>query len=79
MWCLPRSVGPAGLITTTAADVLAFVRMHLAGGLAADGTRVLSEQAVAAMAAHQVDLPDKHTLGDSWAWAGSGWSGTATG
>ncbi|WP_344314765.1 serine hydrolase [Fodinicola feengrottensis] len=70
VWCLPRSVGPAGLITTTAADVLAFVRMHLAGGLAADGTRVLSEQAVAAMAAHQVDLPDKHTLGDSW---GLGW------
>ena len=32
---LPRSLGPAGLINSTAADVLAFARMHLAGGLAA--------------------------------------------
>ena len=31
--------------------------MHLTGGLAADGTRVLSEASVAAMADHQADLP----------------------
>lgn len=70
VWTLPRSAGPAGLITATAADVLAFARMHLAGGSAADGTRVLSQQAASAMTDKQVDLPDVHSLGDSW---GLGW------
>ena len=72
---LPRSVGPAGLIAATAGDVLTFARMHLSGGLAADGTRVLSERGVAEMASWQVDLPDPHTLGDSWGlgWIREGW------
>ncbi|MEV0094454.1 serine hydrolase [Streptomyces sp. NPDC050738] len=70
VWGLPRSAGPAGLITATAADVLAFARMHLAGGATADGTRVLSEAAARAMTEKQVGLPDVHTLGDSW---GLGW------
>ncbi|MGW4064693.1 serine hydrolase [Amycolatopsis sp. NPDC004747] len=64
-WTLPRSAGPAGLITASAADVLAFARMHLAGG-----GEVLSEASAAAMTEWQADLPDKHTLGDSW---GLGW------
>ncbi|EOD63891.1 serine hydrolase [Amycolatopsis vancoresmycina] len=64
-WGLPRSAGPAGLITASAADVLAFARMHLAGGL-----DVLSEASAAAMTEWQADMPDKHTLGDSW---GLGW------
>jgi dipeptidyl aminopeptidase/acylaminoacyl peptidase len=77
VWTLPRSMGPAGLIDSTVADVLAFARMHLTGGLAADGTRVLSESATAAMADKQADLPDKHTLGDSWGigWFRLGWDG----
>jgi CubicO group peptidase (beta-lactamase class C family) len=70
VWGLPRSLGPAGLISSTVADSLAFARLHLTGGLAADGTRLLTEPASAAMAAKQADLPDKHTLGDSW---GLGW------
>ena len=72
-----RSVGPAGLVTSTVADVLAFARMHLAGGLAADGTRVLSEESAAAMTAHEADLPDKYILGDSWGlgWIRFGWDG----
>jgi dipeptidyl aminopeptidase/acylaminoacyl peptidase/CubicO group peptidase (beta-lactamase class C family) len=70
VWGLPRSVGPAGLITATARDVLAFARLHLTGGLAADGSRVLAAEAAAAMAAHAVDLPDPYILGDSW---GLGW------
>ncbi|WP_419999717.1 serine hydrolase [Streptomyces boninensis] len=69
-WGLPRSAGPAGLISATAADVLAFARMHLAGGRAPDGTRVLSADAARAMTEQQVELPDQHTLGDSW---GLGW------
>lgn len=70
VWGLPRSLGPAGLVTSTASDVLAFARMHLAGGVSPDGTRVLSAASAAAMAAHHADLPDKYTLGDSW---GLGW------
>ncbi len=74
-WGLPRSLGPAGLVTSTVADVLAFARLHLAGGVAADGTRVLSEASAAAMTAHEADLPDKYILGDSWGlgWIRFGW------
>jgi CubicO group peptidase (beta-lactamase class C family) len=73
----PRSAGPAGGITSTVGDVLTFARMHLSGGLAADGTRVLSEAGVGAMAARQAELPDRHTLGDSWGlgWERARWSG----
>ncbi|MFD5226072.1 serine hydrolase domain-containing protein [Microbacterium sp. NPDC058342] len=76
-WMLPRPLGPAGLITSTAADVLAFARMHLAGGVAADGTRVLAEALVDDMAAMQADVPEKHSLGDSWGlgWIRFGWNG----
>jgi dipeptidyl aminopeptidase/acylaminoacyl peptidase len=75
VWVLHRAAGPAGLINSTVAEVLAFARMHLSRGLAVDGTRVLSEQSVAAMTEWQVDLPDKHILGDSWGlgWCRFGW------
>jgi CubicO group peptidase (beta-lactamase class C family) len=75
IWGLPRSAGPAGLISSTAADVLAFARAHLTGGLAADGTRVLSAASAAAMAAKHADVPDTHSLGDSWGlgWIRFGW------
>ena len=69
-WMLPRAMGPAGLVNSTTADVLAFARMHLTGGLAADGTRVLSEESVRRMQEHQVDVPDPYSIGDSW---GVGW------
>ena len=51
--------------------------MHLAGGVAPDGTRLLSEESVAAMASYQSDLPDKYVLGDSWGvgWIRFGWDG----
>jgi CubicO group peptidase (beta-lactamase class C family) len=74
-WMLPRSAGPAGLITASAADVLAFAQMHLDGGLAADGARVLSADAAAEMTTAQATLPDPRTLGDSWGlgWIRYGW------
>ena len=77
VWTLPRSMGPAGLICSAAADVLGFARVHLTGGLAPDGTRLLTEASVAAMTALQADLPDKFTLGDSWGlgWTRFGWNG----
>jgi CubicO group peptidase (beta-lactamase class C family) len=68
---LPRSMGPAGLITARAHDVLCFARMHLAGGLTPDGRRVLSAESAEAMTQFQTAVPDPYTLGgDSW---GLGW------
>ncbi|MGH3209660.1 MAG: serine hydrolase [Trebonia sp.] len=75
VWQLPRSLGPAGLISSTPADVLAFARMHLSGGLAGDGTRVLSAESTEAMTRLEAELPDKYSLGDSWGigWIRFGW------
>lgn len=70
VWSLPRSLGPAGLITARAEDVLAFARLHLAGGVGGDGERLLSTQTVADMQDFHTEVPDKHVLGDSW---GLGW------
>ncbi len=67
---MPRALGPAGLITATANDVTLFVRMHLRNGKGPGDTQVLSANSTAAMQEHQVELPDKYTLGDSW---GIGW------
>jgi CubicO group peptidase (beta-lactamase class C family) len=47
---LPRSNGPAGSTPfATTADLLSFARLHLDGGTAAGGTRVLSAASVEAM------------------------------
>jgi CubicO group peptidase (beta-lactamase class C family) len=70
MWILPRSAGPAGLINATVRDLLAFARMHIDGGKAADGTQVLSDSSVRAMQEPQIEVPDRYTLGDQW---GLGW------
>lgn len=77
VWGLPRSLGPAGMISSTAADVVAFARMHLTGGLGQDGGRVLSASAAATMTDKYADLPDKYSLGDSWGlgWIRFGWDG----
>jgi hypothetical protein len=41
IWQLPRSAAPAGASTCARArDLLAFARVHMNGGLAADGTRI---------------------------------------
>ena len=76
-WLLPRSMGPAGLITASVEDVLAFARMHLDGGVAANGSRVLSGASCGAMTAREAELPDTYTLGDSWGlgWVRYGWDG----
>ncbi|MCW2606551.1 MAG: beta-lactamase [Frankiales bacterium] len=69
-WGIFRSCGPAGLLHMTARDQLAFVRLHLSGGVTPDGTRLLSEASVAAMQERQVEVPDPYTLGSHW---GLGW------
>lgn len=68
---IPRSIGPAGIITSTVRDLLRFAGMHLAGGLALDGTRVLSEHSVRAMRSVQVRLPDDRHFPSAW---GLGWA-----
>ena len=70
VWLLPRSLGPAGLVDSSARDVVRFARMHLRGGMSEDGTRMLEESTATAMAARHAELPDPYVLGDSW---GLGW------
>jgi CubicO group peptidase (beta-lactamase class C family) len=70
-WEMSRAAGPAGsTINTTMDDLLAFAQMHLRGGVAADGTRVLSEESVRAMQQPLVACPEPELLGDHW---GLGW------
>ncbi len=69
-WGIFRSCGPAGLIHMTATDLLAFARLHLAGGTTTDGTRLFSEESAAAMLEPHVAIPDPWTLGSHW---GLGW------
>ncbi|MET7465640.1 serine hydrolase domain-containing protein [Nonomuraea sp. NPDC005501] len=69
---MPRSAGPYGRVIVSAGDMARFAGMHLTGGLAPDGTRVLSAAAVAAMTSRQTDVPDKWTVSaDGW---GLGWT-----
>jgi CubicO group peptidase (beta-lactamase class C family) len=79
VWGLPRSVGPAGLITATAGDLLTFARLHLAGGALPDGKRILSEASVSAMREPRAAIPDfavpDAAIGLGWrlgAWDGRG-------
>lgn len=78
IWSMARSAGPAGLINSTAGDVLEFARMHLRAGLGPGDERILTAESAQAMASHQVELPDVHTLGDSWGlgWIRYDWSGS---
>ena len=66
MWCLMRNAGPAGLITQSVADLLAFARMHLCEGVAADGTRVLGADSARQMIAFSAEVPEKYLLGGTW-------------
>lgn len=63
VWGLPRSVGPAGLICSTASEVIDFARAHM-------DARLLSGKATLAMQEPQVEVPDPYTLGSHW---GLGW------
>ncbi len=77
VWGLPRSVGPAGLITATAGDLLTFARLHLDGGVTADGKRLLSEASVAAMQAPCAAIPEFSSPGSAigLGWRLSRWGG----
>jgi CubicO group peptidase (beta-lactamase class C family) len=73
LWQLPRSTAPAGAtVCASARDLLAWARFHTSGGLAPDGTRVLSAAAATAMREAQTALPafDAGYPRTSW---GLGW------
>jgi CubicO group peptidase (beta-lactamase class C family) len=79
VWGLPRSIGPAGLITATAHDLLTFARFHLDGGLAPDGKRLLGETMAAAMQQPRAAIPEFGAPGAAigLGWRVSQWDGRA--
>jgi CubicO group peptidase (beta-lactamase class C family) len=67
IYALAKSNAPAGaMLAMRPRDLLAFAAMHLNKGVAADGTRVLSEDSVAAMQQVEVTLPPLGLMGDHW-------------
>jgi CubicO group peptidase (beta-lactamase class C family) len=68
-WALPRSGNPAGGMSATARDQLAWARFHLGDGTAADGTRVLDEKTLKAMQEPTAQMTGS-ALGD---WVGISW------
>jgi CubicO group peptidase (beta-lactamase class C family) len=76
-WGLPRSVGPAGLITASVGDVLTFAKAHLDGGVAEDGTRLLSSESAAAMLRQTFAIPGFGGRGDGvgLTWRRCEWDG----
>ena len=65
VWGGNRASGPCGIISAAAADVMAFARMHLADGVAPNGTRLLSAAACRAMREPHVQLTP-HDGPDAW-------------
>ncbi|WP_299951850.1 serine hydrolase [uncultured Modestobacter sp.] len=63
-WALPRAVTAAGGMSATAADQLAWARFHLGGGVARDGSRVLSAELVRQMQQPTADMRGS-ALGDA--------------
>jgi CubicO group peptidase (beta-lactamase class C family) len=79
VWGLPRSVGPAALITAAAHDLLAFARLHLDGGSTPDGHRLLSEASAADMQQPRAAIPGFGSPGSPGSSGPSGSSGSAIG
>lgn len=76
VWALDSSNAPAGTtLAMTAPELLGFARLHISGGTAPDGSRVLSARSVAEMQFRQVELPPLGFMGDAW---GLGWTITDT-
>jgi CubicO group peptidase (beta-lactamase class C family) len=77
VWSLQPSNASAGSTPfTTAAELVAFARLHLAGGVTPGGERLLSREAVRAMQARRVTLLPG-SIADAWGlgWALADWRG----
>jgi len=70
VWALPRSVGPAGMITASAHDLLTFARLHLDGGVTAEGKQLFGPDSAAAMQRPRAAIP---SFTETSAAIGLGW------
>jgi len=61
----PRTMGSAGGVAASAADVLALARLYLDGGVDRNGRRLLTEAAISNAFTPQVPVPDP-SLADDW-------------
>lgn len=77
-WSITRSMGPAGLITASIGDLLSFAQTALRGGVAPNGTRILSAESARAMLEEQVSLRavSPATVGWGLGWFLEDWKGT---
>ena len=64
---LPRAFGPGGNVTSTVREVLALARVHLEGGVAPNGARIVSAAAIEEMMTSRVPVPDPYAFGPEWA------------
>ncbi|MFE2745626.1 serine hydrolase [Streptomyces scopuliridis] len=69
-WPITRSMGPAGLVVSDLGDLLAFAETALRGGVAPNGTRILSDASARAMTRESVDLRGTSVATQGW---GLGW------
>ncbi|MFD7896923.1 serine hydrolase domain-containing protein [Streptomyces sp. NPDC059568] len=70
-WALTRSHAPGGaMLAMTPSDLLGFIGMHAARGVAPDGRAILTPATVAAMQEPQVEVPMLALMGGYW---GLGW------
>lgn len=80
VWALCDSTAPAGaLLSMSARSVLALAQLHISGGLAPDGTRLLTEASVAAMRQRHAEVPAVGIRARGWGlgWALYDWPGSA--
>lgn len=67
LWHLPRCTGPCGQVSSSIGDLLDFASLFLNGGVAPNGTHVMSERAVKLMTTQQVSLTDQGIENIGWA------------
>jgi CubicO group peptidase (beta-lactamase class C family) len=69
VWAMPRGGAPAGGMSATARDQIAWARFHLGDGTAPDGTRLLSAETIGQMQQPTVSVPGSAIgdhIGISW-------------
>ena len=66
VWSLDRNCGPAGNITTSVADLLAYARLHLCDGVTVDGKRLLGAESMSMMHAFSTVTPKTELTGETW-------------
>lgn len=67
IWVMGRSGGPAGVVPyASMTDLVRFADILVRGGIAADGTRILSAESVAEMQRPHAECPERELLGGHW-------------